>query len=108
MYSRFMAENIGAVAPVPVVALPPPVQRPAEPAEPLRLGVPEGFLFLFVFDYLSTVQRKNPVGLVEAFKRAFAPGEGPQLLIKTINAPAAPAVGGGGAVGGRTGARTST
>lgn len=90
VYSRFMAENIGAVAPVPVRALAPPVQAPAQPAEPLRLDVPEGFLFLFVFDYLSTVQRKNPVGLVEAFKRAFAPGEGPQLLIKTINAPLRP------------------
>jgi len=43
-----------------------------------------------VFDYLSTVQRKNPVGLIEAFKLAFAPGEGPQLLIKTINAPLRP------------------
>ncbi len=90
VYSRFMAENIGAVAPVPVLALPPPVERPIEPAGPLRLGVPEGFLFLFVFDYLSTVQRKNPVGLIEAFKLAFAPGEGPQLLIKTINAPLRP------------------
>ena len=66
-------QNIGAVAPVPVVALPPPVQRP--PSRPRRCasGVPDGFLFLFVFDYLSTVQRKNPVGLIEAFKRAFAP-----------------------------------
>jgi glycosyltransferase involved in cell wall biosynthesis len=90
VYSRFMAENIGAVAPVPVLALPPPVQRPSEPLQPLRLGIPEGFLFLFVFDYLSTVQRKNPVGLVEAFRRAFAPGEGPQLLIKTINGPLRP------------------
>jgi glycosyltransferase involved in cell wall biosynthesis len=90
VYSAFMAENIGAVAPVPVIALPPPVQRPGDPLTPLRLGVPPGFLFLFVFDYLSTVQRKNPVGLIEAFKRAFAPGEGPQLLIKTINAPLRP------------------
>jgi glycosyltransferase involved in cell wall biosynthesis len=90
VYSRFMAENIGAVAPVPVVALPPPVERPATPAPPLRLGVPDGYLFLFAFDYLSTVQRKNPVGLIEAFKRAFAPGEGPQLLIKTINGPLRP------------------
>ena len=90
VYSRFMAENIGAVAPVPVVALPPPVQRPAEQAEPTRMGVPDGFLFLFVFDYLSTVQRKNPVGLIEAFRRAFAPGEGPRLLIKTINGPLRP------------------
>ncbi|HUA75588.1 MAG TPA: glycosyltransferase family 4 protein [Solirubrobacteraceae bacterium] len=91
VYSRFMAENIGAVAPVPVLALPPPVQAPAEPATPLRLGLPgEDFLFLFVFDYLSTIQRKNPVGLIEAFKRAFAPGEGPRLLLKTINAPLRP------------------
>jgi glycosyltransferase involved in cell wall biosynthesis len=90
VYSRFMAENIGAVSPVPVVPLPPPVRPPAEPAVPLRLGVPEGFLFLFVFDYLSTIQRKNPVGLIEAFKRAFAPEEGPRLLIKTINAPLRP------------------
>jgi hypothetical protein len=90
VYSRFMAENIGAVAPVPVIALPPPVKAPDESAEPLRLGVPEGFLFLFVFDYLSTIQRKNPVGLIEAFKRAFAPGEGPRLLIKTINGPLRP------------------
>jgi glycosyltransferase involved in cell wall biosynthesis len=90
VYSRFMAENIGAVAPVPVIALPPPVAPPPDPPEPLRLGVPEGFLYLFVFDYLSTVQRKNPVGLIEAFRLAFAPGEGPQLLIKTINAPLRP------------------
>jgi glycosyltransferase involved in cell wall biosynthesis len=90
VYSHFMAENIGAVAPVPVVKLPPPVTPPADSTAPLRLGVPDGFLFLFVFDYLSTIQRKNPVGLVEAFKHAFAPGEGPQLLIKTINAPLRP------------------
>lgn len=90
VYSQFMAANIGAVAPVPVLALPPPVESPATAATPLRLGVPDGFLFLFVFDYLSTVQRKNPVGLVEAFKRAFAPGEGPRLLIKTINGPLRP------------------
>jgi glycosyltransferase involved in cell wall biosynthesis len=87
VYSRFMAENIGAATSVPVIALPPPVQAPAVSSEPLRLGVADGSLFLFVFDYLSTIQRKNPVGLIEAFKRAFAPGEGPQLLIKTINAP---------------------
>jgi glycosyltransferase involved in cell wall biosynthesis len=90
VYSRFMAENIGSVAPVPVVVLPPPVEAPNDGVERLRLDVPEGFLFLFVFDYLSTVQRKNPVGLIEAFKRAFPQAGGPQLLIKTINAPLRP------------------
>ncbi|HEY3959509.1 MAG TPA: glycosyltransferase [Solirubrobacteraceae bacterium] len=90
VYSSFMAANIAAATNVPVLALPPPVQPPAGEVPPLRLGVPDGFLFLFVFDYLSTIQRKNPVGLIEAFRRAFAPGEGPQLLIKTINAPLRP------------------
>jgi glycosyltransferase involved in cell wall biosynthesis len=90
VYSRFMAENIGAAASVPVIALPPPVQAPAAASEPLRLGVPGGYLFLFVFDYLSTIQRKNPIGLIEAFTQAFEPGEGPRLLIKTINAPLRP------------------
>ncbi len=90
VYSSFMAANIGAATTVPVLSLPPPVQPPAAEASPLRLGVPDGFLFLFVFDYLSTIQRKNPVGLIEAFKRAFSPGEGPRLLIKTINAPLRP------------------
>jgi glycosyltransferase involved in cell wall biosynthesis len=91
VYSRFMAENIGAVASVPVIALPPPVQPPSDAVQATRLGVPDdAFMFLFVFDYLSTVQRKNPVGLIEAFKQAFAPGAGPRLLIKTINAPLRP------------------
>ncbi len=90
VYSDFVRDNLARLAPVPVVCLPPPVVAPAEPVIPTRVGVPEGFLFLFVFDYLSTIQRKNPVGLIEAFKRAFAAGEGPQLLIKTINAPLRP------------------
>ena len=64
-------------------------RRPCLPPEPgdvqLDLGLPDGFRFLFMFDFFSTIQRKNPVGLVEAFRRAFEPGEGPQLVIKTIN-----------------------
>jgi glycosyltransferase involved in cell wall biosynthesis len=73
-----------------VLALPPPVLAPQPPAPPDRLGLSDDFLFLFVFDYSSTAQRKNPTGLIEAFRHAFAPGEGPQLLIKTINAPLLP------------------
>ena len=43
------------------------------------------FTFLFVFDYLSVLERKNPVGLVEAFVSAFPdPGEA-RLIIKSIN-----------------------
>ena len=38
------------------------------------LGLPEGFLFLFVFDYHSTAARKNPVGVIEAFRQRLRAG----------------------------------
>ncbi len=41
---------------------------------------------LFVFDFFSTSARKNPVGAVKAFTRAFNPTDGPRLLLKTLNA----------------------
>ena len=50
-----------------------------------RLHLPSNFLFLFVFDYFSIIERKNPIGLIGAFDRAFKPGEGPVLVIKSIN-----------------------
>ena len=51
---------------------------PAEPVEMSRaeLGMPEGFTFLFVFDYRSVFRRKNPLGLVEAFCRRSSPARG--------------------------------
>jgi glycosyltransferase involved in cell wall biosynthesis len=42
---------------------------------------------LFSFDFLSIAERKNPFALVQAFKRAFRPGDGAVLLIKTVNGP---------------------
>ncbi|MGH2713565.1 MAG: glycosyltransferase [Thermoleophilaceae bacterium] len=85
VYSSYVAENLGRVSPVPVVPVPPPVVPPDPAGASVDLGVPPGFRFLFMFDFLSTIQRKNPVGLIEAFRSAFARGEGPQLVVKTIN-----------------------
>ncbi len=50
-----------------------------------ELGIEDGFTFLFIFDYLSVVERKNPFGLIRAYTEAFSEKEGPKLLIKTIN-----------------------
>jgi glycosyltransferase involved in cell wall biosynthesis len=84
--SEYVAEAIRRVVPRPVHVCPLPVRVP-QPSSASRaaLGVPEGFAFLFCFDFLSVVQRKNPIGLIEAFMRAFAPGEGPTLILKSIN-----------------------
>ena len=39
-----------------------------------------------MFDFNSVMERKNPLGLVTAFKRAFPHGSGPSLVLKSINA----------------------
>lgn len=85
--SDFVRDALLKVSPVPVRRIDLPVVRPATDASLNRtdLGMPAGFTFLFSFDYLSVLERKNPLGLVEAFTQAFAPGEGPVLFIKTIN-----------------------
>jgi glycosyltransferase involved in cell wall biosynthesis len=85
VYSDYVAQNLARVAPIPVRRIPPPVSPPDPGDTTLDLDIPEGFRFLFMFDFFSTIQRKNAVGLVDAFRSAFSPGEGPQLVVKTIN-----------------------
>ena len=85
--TRFVASGIQAIGRRPVYTIPLPVPVPPRSASISRssLGIPEGFLFLFAFDFFSIVERKNPLGLIDAFQRAFAPGSGPVLVVKTIN-----------------------
>jgi glycosyltransferase involved in cell wall biosynthesis len=85
VYSTYVAENLARVSPIPVRRVPPPVVAPAPGDVDLDLDVSDGYRFLFMFDFFSTIQRKNPVGLIDAFRRAFSAAQGPQLVIKTIN-----------------------
>ena len=84
----FIRDALLPHATVPVHTVTPPLPVPARSTALTRvdLGLPDGYLFLFSFDYLSTAERKNPLGLVEAFRRAFPRGSGPVLVIKSINA----------------------
>jgi glycosyltransferase involved in cell wall biosynthesis len=68
-----------------------PVLRPG-PTRLTRadLGLPDGHLFLTTFGYYSSVVRKNPMAVIAAFTRAFAPGEGPALVVKCIDHDAHP------------------
>jgi glycosyltransferase involved in cell wall biosynthesis len=86
--SQHVYDVIAPTSPVPVLRIRFPVAEP-EVAHGARadLGLPEdGFLFLSVYDYHSVGVRKNPLGLIEAFKRAFPPGHGAKLVLKSINA----------------------
>ena len=82
--SRHVRAAVTAAASVPVVAIPQPVSMAALPTDSGSFELPDGFRFLFAFDYLSVFERKNPLATIEAFKRAFQPGEA-ALIVKTLN-----------------------
>jgi glycosyltransferase involved in cell wall biosynthesis len=86
-FSRFSADAFSTVSPVPVRRVPLPVAVPPEmTAERSEFGLgEEDFVVLNVFDFLSYSERKNPLALVEAFRRAFPDGDGTELVLKTAN-----------------------
>jgi glycosyltransferase involved in cell wall biosynthesis len=85
--SDYIQKTLQKNSPKPVFCFPLPIPvREGTPAiSKAELGLPETFVFLFSFDYLSVFERKNPLALIQAFQEAFAPGEGPVLFIKSIN-----------------------
>lgn len=85
VYSHYVQGILSHVSPVPVVRVPLPIVAPPAGADLGEHALPDGFTFMFLFDFYSTLARKNPLGLVEAFTRAFTPGEGPLLVLKSHN-----------------------
>ena len=83
-----IARALEARATVPVTTVRiPVVPASTEICSRADLGLdPDGFTFLFSFDYLSVAERKNPLAIVGAFNSAFAPGDGVTLVLKCINA----------------------
>jgi glycosyltransferase involved in cell wall biosynthesis/SAM-dependent methyltransferase len=91
--SDFVGETIANETSKPVLTFPLPVVAP-QPSDLTRsdLEVPaDAFIFLFVFDFFSTMERKNPLGLIEAFTRAFPEPGRALLYLKSINGEGVPA-----------------
>jgi glycosyltransferase involved in cell wall biosynthesis len=88
--SDYSRDAVQKVTSKPVFTFHHPIAPPSvnESATRSDLNLPEAYTFLFIFDYFSVARRKNAEGLVSAFTRAFKLGEGPVLVIKTINADA--------------------
>ena len=83
----FVAEAFRPIFSGPITVVPPCVE-PADERLPGRseLGLdPSVHYFLFTFDYFSHPGRKNPAGVLEAFKRAFPAGDDSvSLILKSI------------------------
>jgi glycosyltransferase involved in cell wall biosynthesis len=77
------------IVPTVVPKFEPSVNRPDVRAQ---LGIsPDAVVFLFTFDFNSSVARKNPLGVIEAFARAFRAGDQQaELVIKGMNLDQSP------------------
>jgi glycosyltransferase involved in cell wall biosynthesis len=85
--SSFTAAALARCLTKPVRAFPLPVVVPeVRRRTRAELGMPDGFLFLFCFDYDSVFRRKNPLAVMAAFRQAFPDPAGVVLCIKTTNA----------------------
>ncbi len=87
----FMARGISMASPVPVILIPHVVQPEKVEANRERFGLrADDFIFLFSFDFNSSLSRKNPLALIDVFRRAFKPSQPVQLVIKSQNGTLCP------------------
>ncbi len=87
--SRFIEASISKRVSVPVTYIPPVVKLKSETnISRSSLVLPENaYLFLAMFDTNSILQRKNPLGVVQAFKNAFHGDDNSVALIMKFNNP---------------------
>jgi glycosyltransferase involved in cell wall biosynthesis len=84
--STFSLEAISRISTIPVVRIPysiDPNLRSGEDCSRAHLGLTSRtFVFLFYFDFHSYMERKNPLGLISAFRKAFSAKDDVALVIK--------------------------
>jgi glycosyltransferase involved in cell wall biosynthesis len=87
--SQFTRDSVASVAPVPVRIVPcslDPHMKVEGRIDRTKFGLhPDRFVFLFLFDFHSFLERKNPLGLIEAYKNAFGGRRDIELLIKSAH-----------------------
>ena len=86
--SKFTQAALAHASPIPVVRIPPALNpAPMVVDKEIgcdRFGLPcDRFLFLVMFDFHSSIERKNPAAAVEAFKQAFGKAEDVMLVVKS-------------------------
>lgn len=90
--STFCQAAIAHKSPVPVLRMPHAIQVECDCAVSRSdLSIPsDRFVFLSIFDLLSVSERKNPIGAITAFRRAFGNSRHCQLVLKISHAEERP------------------
>ena len=87
--SQFVRASVATRSPVPVRVVPHSLERQMEVSATVdraKFGLDPGtFVFLFVFDFHSYLERKNPLGLIKVFKDAFGGRQDVELLVKSAH-----------------------
>ena len=86
--SNFCVEAFSSIATIPVIRFMHPINSIKENnLNRSDFGLNDkNFIFLNIFDSISTTERKNPFGTIDAFNKAFdKKNENIKLIIKTFN-----------------------
>ncbi len=90
--STYCVDAISTAAPVPVRRVALPIERPSgfdgssgAHREHFKID-PDTFVVLYMFNFLSHFERKNPLALVRAFEKAFDADDDVLLVLKTSQA----------------------
>ena len=79
--STYSATAIRPVSATPVYVIPHVVDDLPTPDAAPRES-PDAFVFLYIFDVSSTFERKNPLALIRAFRKAFGDRRDVRLILK--------------------------
>lgn len=85
--SAYNQEHLACVTNLAVHRIPHPIKLKYEPLPNSKenFNLPNCFTFLFCFDFFSSINRKNPMAIIEAFRKAFPGREKVQVIIKSHN-----------------------
>lgn len=80
--SNYAAQCLSQQLGVPVHVVPLVVQMRLTGLLRQHMGLPEGrFIFLTMFDDMSGFERKNPLGVIDAYRKAFPQDDGTTMLL---------------------------
>ena len=87
--SSFIADALAPSSPIPIIAIPPVLSAlkrgSREAGRRLIQAKGKDFVFLFIFDFHSYFERKNPLAVIASFKAAFKRIKNVKLVIKCVN-----------------------
>lgn len=85
--SFFCQDAIARMAPIPVIRVPHSIDvKNIKALDRVHFGIAEDkFVFLFMFDLFSYLERKNPFAIIRAFRDAFAGEKDAVLVLKCSN-----------------------